>query len=64
MKSKAQKKSQDLADLHYETSMGIALQAVRIHEMQKALGDMAQKLFQIEAEIEKHEAELKGSGLN
>lgn len=58
------KRQQELIDAHYELTQAIALQSIRIIEMQKVQLKQSDSLLNIEAELEKLEAEAKGSGLN
>lgn len=58
------KERNKLVDKHYQLSMSIALQAIRIHEMQKILASQSDELLVIESQIGKLDAEQNGSGLN
>ncbi len=57
-------KKEELLDRHHQLAASIALQAVRISEMNKFLTKQCDSLLIVEAEIEKLELEEKGSGVN
>jgi hypothetical protein len=46
-----------LIDKHHDLSMSIALQAIRIVEMQKQLVKLSDELLAVEGQLEKLEAE-------
>lgn len=65
MKNQSKKTSiKSLEEKHYQISMTIALQSVRIREMQKVLNDKCDELLAVETEIEKLTLEESGGGLN
>lgn len=57
-------KKDKMIDQHEKLMMSIALQAIRIVEMQKYLVKQSDELLALEVQIERIEAEEKGSGLN
>lgn len=57
-------KKQKLIDQHHDLTMSIALQSIRIIEMQKVLEKQSDELLLVEAVLEKLELEESGSGAN